>query len=259
MRSAKVTIGITAYREGQLLQRAWDSVLNQTAQDWNAVLILDGEADDETKGVYNAINHENLQKFKFDMNRGPYLARTKAIELTNTEWFYFLDGDDSLPATAIETFYNTKKENDEFYCGIAQLIHSDGRRELHDVPTISLPELILDNKCPSLVAFKKNTFVAIGGYDKRLLRGRADFDFFLSLLDRKSNFGYANNIVYNYHIRKGSVSTSYRGEIGFKNLVIVNNHPLCFTDASIRYRFLLGGFEHSIEFYLTKKNGYKLV
>lgn len=62
--SLKITVGITAYREGDWLRECWNSVLKQTYNSWNVVLILDGGADQKTTEIFNSIVHPNLQKKK---------------------------------------------------------------------------------------------------------------------------------------------------------------------------------------------------
>ena len=57
-----ITIGITAYNEGQYLQEAWDSVANQCDEFWEAIMILDGGSDLETEKVFDDISHPSLRK-----------------------------------------------------------------------------------------------------------------------------------------------------------------------------------------------------
>jgi len=97
----KITIGITAYKDSDYLEMAINSVLNQTSSDWNGTLVLDGGSDQKTKKIFDDFEHPKFQKYKLLENKGPYGARAKAIELSDTEWYYQLDGDDSLPSNAI--------------------------------------------------------------------------------------------------------------------------------------------------------------
>ena len=41
----EITIGITAFNEGNLLIDSWKSVLQQTSENWEAVMVLDGGGD----------------------------------------------------------------------------------------------------------------------------------------------------------------------------------------------------------------------
>ena len=49
----KITIGITAYNEGEYLLEAWNSVLKQTDHSWKAIMVLDGGADVRTQRIFN--------------------------------------------------------------------------------------------------------------------------------------------------------------------------------------------------------------
>ena len=54
-----ITIGITAYNEGEYLQEAWDSVINQTRTDWAAIMILDGDSDEKTEAIRIIVDNED--------------------------------------------------------------------------------------------------------------------------------------------------------------------------------------------------------
>ena len=51
-----VTIGITAYNEGQLLKYAVESVLKQSSSDWELIIVLDGDASIETKNIFKSMH-----------------------------------------------------------------------------------------------------------------------------------------------------------------------------------------------------------
>ncbi len=64
----KITIGITCFKEGELLIRAWQSILDQTNIQWQAVIIIDGGADQKTVDIFNSIEHPRLLKYQFTKN-----------------------------------------------------------------------------------------------------------------------------------------------------------------------------------------------
>ena len=51
-KNIEITIGITAFNEHDLLSEAWNSVLNQTMDNWGAVMVLDGGGDQRTKKYF---------------------------------------------------------------------------------------------------------------------------------------------------------------------------------------------------------------
>ena len=254
-----VTIGITAYREGDLLYRAWNSVLNQSLKDWKAVLILDGGADETTVQVFNSINHINLKKVRFDENQGPYLGRTKAIELTDTDWFYFLDGDDTLPVDGVENLIKEIDRRDvDFYYGDVRFIQQDLTEIILKRPDFDLYSILVKGDTPAVVAFKRSLFFQLKGYDKHLLRGKADFDFLLKIIDSKSRGLYYNGIVYNYHMRQDSISFSkYTTPYGFKHFVIFKNHPQIFNEKIYTSSFLTQALLTVYIYYLSNGNKFR--
>ena len=62
MSDALITIGITCFREGEWLRECWESVLTQTDDRWQAVIVMDGGADDKTKEVFESLEHPKLKK-----------------------------------------------------------------------------------------------------------------------------------------------------------------------------------------------------
>ena len=117
-----ISIGITAYNEGKWLKEAWASVINQTDNRWEAIIVLDGKASKKTVKIFNQIDHPQLLKIKLDENIGPYQARTISIQNASTAWYYQLDGDDILPTNAVELIINTIEQNPklDFVYGNAQ-------------------------------------------------------------------------------------------------------------------------------------------
>lgn len=235
----EITIGITAFREGKLLTRAWESVLNQTLKNYSVVIVLDGNADQETIGVFESINDPRVVKFRFSQNAGPYAARTKAIELTSTPWFYFLDGDDTLPANAIELITVNIQQDINFFFGNVLLLHPDSRKEELVRPFFTLEKILLEHEAPAVICFRKSFFYQLDGYNPLLWRGKADLDFLLKIYDSKCVGKYLPYILYNYHLRKNSVSKSYNESIGFRTLVMFKTHSSVSSNSEYKKHFLL--------------------
>ena len=51
MKSHLITIGICCFREGEWLRECWESVLAQDDDRWEAVLVMDGGADEKTSNI----------------------------------------------------------------------------------------------------------------------------------------------------------------------------------------------------------------
>jgi glycosyltransferase involved in cell wall biosynthesis len=87
----KVSVIIPTYNRSNLLLEAVQSVLNQTYQDFEIIVIDDGSTDD-TEEVINGYS-DKLRYFKQE-NAGVNAARNRALELTQGEYIATLDNDD---------------------------------------------------------------------------------------------------------------------------------------------------------------------
>ena len=63
----------------------------------------------QSRRIYENFHIQNL-KFKFEKNHG-LSTRNKAIEISSTEWYCHLDGDDLLPKNAVSDIIETIQNN----------------------------------------------------------------------------------------------------------------------------------------------------
>ncbi len=94
-----VTVIIPAYNSGETTINAIRSVLRQTYDDWNIVIVDDGSKDNTFQIVKDFLDSlPGLLSRKIvlyhQINKGPSAARNKGIELAKGKYIAFLDSDD---------------------------------------------------------------------------------------------------------------------------------------------------------------------
>jgi len=90
---------------------ALDSLRAQTTTAWRAILVDDGSADDTGRIFEAAANTDpRFTVLRHTEARGLGGARNAALELVDTEYLGFLDGDDELTPTALERLTGTLAE-----------------------------------------------------------------------------------------------------------------------------------------------------
>jgi glycosyltransferase involved in cell wall biosynthesis len=243
---AQITIGITAFREGEFLREAVESLLRQTDPRWKAVLVLDGGHDQLTLEIAKGINDSRFKLIILEENRGPYKSMNLAIKNCETQNFMFLGGDDFLSLSAIDLANEAFEDpTTDYICVGVNLFWEDGSSNYLPPSTVSVHDLLLNGKFPGLVGFRKELWSQLGGYDDRHLnRGRADQDFALRAISQ----GYKARLIDEpfYHYRQksgGSVSRSYSWRIGRINDIIVKRNPQVFdNDDELKRKFLHQGF-----------------
>jgi glycosyltransferase involved in cell wall biosynthesis len=104
----KISIITPTYRRKNLLVRAVSSVLAQTYQDWEMIIINDSPFDREYDQFVASINDSRIRYFVNDANMGVNYSRNRALEKlsSDSKWVIFLDDDDYFAPDALKTFSN---------------------------------------------------------------------------------------------------------------------------------------------------------
>ncbi|WP_051082002.1 glycosyltransferase family 2 protein [Methylophilus methylotrophus] len=100
MNQPLISIGMPIYNPGQLLREAIQSILNQTHQNWELLIVDDDSTDRELENIEASglLNDSRIKIYKNEQNIGLAASLNKCIELAKGEYFARMDQDDiSLP------------------------------------------------------------------------------------------------------------------------------------------------------------------
>lgn len=96
----KVSVIITTYNRADLLPRAVNSVLSQTFEDYE-VIIVDDCSTDHTQEVIAKFADSRIRPLRHEVNRGASAARNTGIANALGEYIAFLDDDDELTPNSV--------------------------------------------------------------------------------------------------------------------------------------------------------------
>lgn len=99
-REPLVTIILPAYNADLYIREAIQSVLDQTYNNWELIVINDGSTDG-TGSYVDSVIHPAI-KVIHQQNRGVSAARNIGLDLASGEYIVFLDADDVLPLNSLE-------------------------------------------------------------------------------------------------------------------------------------------------------------
>lgn len=105
-----VSIIIPVYNAGDLLQNCLHSVLQQTYQNWEVILVNDGSTDNTIENASRLIASDSRIRLIHQDNQGAATARNLAIEHSKGEYFFFLDSDDTLSEDTISYMLQLMQE-----------------------------------------------------------------------------------------------------------------------------------------------------
>ena len=103
---AKMTVIILTYNRAEMLNRAVDSVLAQSFQEYELLLINNGSTDN-TSSICNAYAEKNnsVRVSTLPVNQGISAARNFALDQVRTEFCIFIDDDDFIEPDMLAHLY----------------------------------------------------------------------------------------------------------------------------------------------------------
>lgn len=111
MDNCKVSVIVPVYNAEVFLHRCVDSLLNQTLEDIEIILVDDGSKDSSPAICDDyAEKHDNITVLHLE-NGGPAKARNKGIEIAKGDYIGFADSDDYSHPEQFEKLYQNAKEN----------------------------------------------------------------------------------------------------------------------------------------------------
>jgi len=106
----KISVIIPTYNQGRLILRCIDSVLHQTFQDFEIIVVDDGSTDN-TKEILSAYGHPI--RYLFQQNWGPSRARNAGIGQAKGDYIAFLDSDDYFAENNLEEKFQYLESNQQ--------------------------------------------------------------------------------------------------------------------------------------------------
>ena len=117
-----ITVFTPTYNRMETLTRLYDSLLNQSYEKFEWVIVDDGSTDETEKLILSFIEDDKIIiKYYKQINRGKHIAINKGLELAEGELFFIVDSDDYLLDNSLERvcFYSKDIRNDKKYIGVA--------------------------------------------------------------------------------------------------------------------------------------------
>lgn len=122
-----ISVVIPLYNKAASIRQSLMSVLSQSYQDFEVVIVDDGSTDGSV-GVVEAINDPHIRLIKQE-NGGPSKARNTGVKNAKGEWILFLDADDEMLPEALEFFSEKIQKNADADMFLGEVIVNNGKTE----------------------------------------------------------------------------------------------------------------------------------
>ncbi len=224
-----ISIIIPTYNRSQLIVRAVKSVLNQTYQDFE-LIVVDDASTDNTEEVVNSFDDERIRYIRHEENKGEAAARNTGIKAARGDYIAYQDSDDEwFPeklARQIELLEHASPEVGVIYTGFWKT--ENHRRTYIPFSWVKQKngdihkELLKGNFIGSpVVLIKKECFSEVGLFDERL-RNLVDWEMWLRI-SKQYHFRCVDEPLVIAHYDSDNISDNLGSLIDATELVLEKN------------------------------------
>ena len=245
----KVSVIIATYNCEKYISEAIDSVLTQTIQNFEIIIVDDGSTDNTRQIVDRYLKNFNNIKYIYQENQGPSVARNNAFTLVDAEYIAFLDADDMWFPNRLKVGVNILDNNPDvgFVHANDLMITEDGkeiiRKDKRNTRLLSgyIAKNLLFRKIHvrgGTILFRTICLENVGILDINLSRiGVEDRDLWYRIL-REYKAQYVDETIAYYRIRHNSLSKNYVKMMEGRIYLIDKYYPPSKQNKSIRRKLL---------------------
>lgn len=178
----KISIIVPCYNQAHFLDEALQSVLEQTYDHWECIIVNDGSPDDTKAVAKTWIEKDSRFKYIYRENSGLSSARNLGIIYAKGEYILPLDADDKIASHYLQLAFKAFETDNTLkvvYCKAEKFGEEKGE---WDLEPFSLYNLSRKNMIFCSAFFRKLDWEKVGGYDVNMKYGCEDWEFWIALL-----------------------------------------------------------------------------
>lgn len=203
--AARVSVLMPCFNHGAFVEEALESVLAQTRQDFEIIIVDDGSTDPATVEKMKILSRPRITVLRTE-NRGLPAARNHAATHASGEFFCALDADDRLGPAWFEKAV-ASLDGEPSIAFVSHWLQTFGDERWTWTPaTCDLPAMLARNAVNGAALVRRAAFEAVGGYDEQMREGCEDWDFWLRLVERGFRGAIIPEVLFFYRRRAGSMS-----------------------------------------------------
>jgi len=226
----RVAVIVPCYNLGRYLDEAIDSVLAQSFQDVEIVVVDDGSSDSDTRARLDAFDRPRTRVIR-SANRGLPAAKNLGLAETSAPYVCMFDADDRLLPDMLAKSV-AALDDDARLAFVSHWVRHFGDESFDWAPTdCGFPALLDVNTVNGAALVRRSALDAVGGFDETMRDGCEDWDVWIALVERGFRGRILEEVLYEYRRRPESMSrVMVRGD-GHPRLYrrIVEKHATTFA------------------------------
>ena len=206
-----VSVIMPAYNSEAFISEAIRSVIQQTYQNWELLVIDDASSDSTLKLIQKYSENDNrIKVFKNSANLGTHKARNRGIKAAEGDFIAFLDADDQWkPEKLVKQLEILSSDNISACFSSYDLISENGQplgKRMEALPVLSYEKLLKANYVGNLTGIY--SVKDLGKIYCPDIRKRQDWALWLKVIEEGGPMEGILDSLAIYRVRKNSISTN---------------------------------------------------
>ncbi|MCX8053660.1 MAG: glycosyltransferase [Armatimonadetes bacterium] len=237
-----VSVVVPCYNRGKLIWDTINSLLRQTLDDWECIIVNDGSTDDTEQVLQDISAQDSRIRFINQANKGPAGARNRGLDEVRGKYIQLLDSDDVIAPHKLDSQVSLLRKVDDLavvYCDF-EFQDQDGNRvipswtwrvridetdPLADVALNWQHEIIIP---PCCFLFDARFFTQHHIREDESIRANEDYDLLLKVFALKPRLFFQDEVMAAYRVTPGSVSKDH-ARLRRTYFHIIDNHLKLFS------------------------------
>lgn len=200
------------YNDGKYIQESVESVLNQTYENVELIIIDDGSTDAYTNKILIENDWPRTTILHSDRLR-PAGARNLGIRHAKGTYILPVDADDRIEPTYVEKAVKILESNEAIGIVYCQADLFGAQRGAWDLPKYSLERMLVDNIIFVTALFRKEDWTSVNGFNEQMKDGMEDYDFWLSLVEMGKQVHQIPEVLFHYRKKANSRNQLFQEDI----------------------------------------------
>lgn len=268
----KFSVLIAHYNNAVLFKDCYNSLLQQTYPNWEAVIVDDASSEDEREQVKAIIaGDERFRFFENERNSGVGITKSRLIELASGDICGFVDPDDAILPSAIEKAIQVYERKKNVVLTYSRFMGCD--KDLKPIAAYKSAMQVRNGdpyffnypiQIGHFTTFRKDVYEQTEKMNSEL-RISEDQDLYLKMYE-KGDVHFIDNTDYLYRAHSGGISQNsnkgksydYFGQVVFntmkrRNLTSINGKKIPEKYTNHQEIFALLEYQHGIWYRIKKK------
>ena len=241
-----VSVIIPTHNRAHVVDRAIGSVLRQTYQNFE-IIVVDDASTDSTEEVVKRFGDSRIRYLRHEQNYGAPWARNSGAKVARGEYLAFLDSDDvwypKLLERQLAVLVSLPPAVGMICCGMIRKEGNSCRVLIPGTRGLGFDNNLIHGNgiCTSSFVVRKTAFQAVEGFDVKFSSFQ-DFDFLLRMT-AKYQVAAINEVLMEYHLGNDSISLNMDSKArGFDRIIDIYRSDILRLGLMSSYMFRLGQY-----------------